>query len=383
MVSSKKTRGDSPKNLAFSAEKAMQFSWNFLLTSVAITGLVLGSVAVYQINHGNSGPQGPKGSQGLQGPPGVNGTNGINGTTCSNCSSSSTNVTFLDFNQTLSVYVSKGGNDASGDGSIYRPYLTISKALTSITDASTTKRYQIIVGTGRFDESDIVLKPWIWLIGAQRTATRITSASTNITLSTAFTSGNYRFGLKDLLFSGSTNVIIDLQSLGGSGSVVLEMQSAFVNNLFVFRGRSSADFIEIWSCQILSQFLVQTGSGILRDSYLGSNVYVSDEGGGNVFMTLSANAIEGDVTFNKTTSSTFEVSTVASIPAGSLVLSGNGLSYETDAVSMPSSYTTIGSVTITFLTAATSIGFIPTNTSAWPVGTNTVQKALDYLRAIT
>lgn len=67
------------------------------------------------------------------------------------------------FSQT--VYVSKGGSDASGDGSEGKPFLTIQRALTSVTDASTAKRYFISVGPGEYPDP-FQIKPWCAVAGA-------------------------------------------------------------------------------------------------------------------------------------------------------------------------------------------------------------------------
>jgi hypothetical protein len=48
------------------------------------------------------------------------------------------------------VYVNKAGNDATADGSECDPFLTVTAAMASITDASPTKRYAISIGPGNY-----------------------------------------------------------------------------------------------------------------------------------------------------------------------------------------------------------------------------------------
>jgi len=62
------------------------------------------------------------------------------------------------------VYVAKGGDDVYGLGSMMLPYATISKAMSSVTDNSATKRYQITVGPGSYPET-WGLKPWVAVVG--------------------------------------------------------------------------------------------------------------------------------------------------------------------------------------------------------------------------
>lgn len=52
------------------------------------------------------------------------------------------------------IYVSKSGNDTTGDGSILKPYLTIAKAISVVSSPSPTNLYNISVGPGVFTESN-------------------------------------------------------------------------------------------------------------------------------------------------------------------------------------------------------------------------------------
>jgi hypothetical protein len=143
--------------------------------------------------------------------------------------------------------------------------------------------------------------PWVWIIGTQRTASRITSSTNLVKLHSTFTTGNHRMGLQNILFSGSTNVYLDLQTLGGSGSVVLELQSAFINNDFTFKGRSTADFVESWTSQILGNIRLYCLSFNLKGNLLG-NLFLNDvgsqSGSNGVIGTLTSNLMSA-ATFNK------------------------------------------------------------------------------------
>lgn len=85
-------------------------------------------------------------------------------------------------------YVSKSGNDTSGNGTFGRPYLTVTKALSVIADASPTKRYVINVGAGDFNEN-IVLKANVFIYGSGPLVTRLTGTTLNINDITWNTSG--------------------------------------------------------------------------------------------------------------------------------------------------------------------------------------------------
>ena len=80
------------------------------------------------------------------------------------------------------VYVDKNGNDTTGTGKFERPYLTLVKAMSTITTASTTNRYVINIGVGVFSENNpIALKPNVFLFGASGSlrATKIVAANAN------------------------------------------------------------------------------------------------------------------------------------------------------------------------------------------------------------
>jgi hypothetical protein len=62
------------------------------------------------------------------------------------------------------VYVNKGGNDATGTGTIIQPFLTPTKALASITDASAVKPYTVQMGPGTYADA-LALKSFVTFFG--------------------------------------------------------------------------------------------------------------------------------------------------------------------------------------------------------------------------
>jgi len=92
-----------------------------------------------------------------------------------------------------SKYVTASGSDVTGDGSLAKPYATVSAALTSISDASPTKRYAIHVAPGNYTESSgLALKANVFVIGADSRLVRITGA---VSMHSSFSgSGDHRSG---------------------------------------------------------------------------------------------------------------------------------------------------------------------------------------------
>lgn len=77
------------------------------------------------------------------------------------------------------VWVSKAGSDATGDGSQGAPFHSIAAAMASISDASTGKRYGVVLHPGVYSE-DFALKPNTWILGCSQYLSRIDCA--NLTL---------------------------------------------------------------------------------------------------------------------------------------------------------------------------------------------------------
>ena len=79
-----------------------------------------------------------------------------------------------------SVYVSLGGSDTLGDGTSDNPFYSVVHAMSTITDASYTKRYNIYLSTGKFYETDLLLKPNVWITGQGAILTRYQASSINL-----------------------------------------------------------------------------------------------------------------------------------------------------------------------------------------------------------
>jgi hypothetical protein len=105
---------------------------------------------------------------------------------------------------TREVYVNQGGNDATGNGTIEQPYATIAKALSTITDAATGKRYVILLGPGNWPEN-IALKSWVWIVGTELLVTRLNG---NITLDGVTWAPNVdqRGGFTNCILRGSVTI---------------------------------------------------------------------------------------------------------------------------------------------------------------------------------
>lgn len=94
------------------------------------------------------------------------------------------------------VHVAKNGLDTNS-GKQHAPFLTISAALNSITDASPSKRYVVLVAAGNYTESSgLALKPNVYVVGENMYAVRITGA---VSMHSSFTgSDDHRSGFANV-----------------------------------------------------------------------------------------------------------------------------------------------------------------------------------------
>ena len=72
--------------------------------------------------------------------------------------------------QAQTRYVSKGGSDVAGDGSLAAPFATVEAANVSIADASAAKPYAVNVGPGIFTEV-FTCRPFVSIVGTDKLAT--------------------------------------------------------------------------------------------------------------------------------------------------------------------------------------------------------------------
>ena len=120
------------------------------------------------------------------------------------------------------VYVSAlSGSDSVGNGSPTAPYFTIAHALSQIITAGATSPYCIILESGYYTESSLVLKPNVSIQGNNS----IISVSSNITLDSSFNSQQSYSFLKDIMFSIHANSFLFSLSSKSSNLTIFLMEN--------------------------------------------------------------------------------------------------------------------------------------------------------------
>lgn len=135
-----------------------------------------------------------------------------------------------------SLYVTSDGNDSTGDGSLAKPYATISGAMAAISDASPTKRYGIHVAAGNYTEpSGLALKANVFVIGADQRLVRITGA---ISLHSSFSgSADNRSGMTNLTVVSAVN--LDWTAVTSSAGKIY-MRNVLFSSTFAMTGYNNA-----------------------------------------------------------------------------------------------------------------------------------------------
>lgn len=346
---------------------------------------------------GSTGPTGSTGSTGLIGPTGFSGSIGSTGPTGSIGPIGPTGPTGSSLLPNISqiIYVAQQGNDTLGNGTLGSPYATISKALTIITDNSSTKYYMISVSSGVYNNVSFALKPYVFVVGQEYVQLN-TTASSMITLTSAFNSGTQIAGLYNLnltnttfgnvnlnfiLSSTSNSITINLYNINDSfngGSTAIYGGSNTTLNLFnynivtgttiYFINQGIYNFI---NCKILINTILNSAGGTsifnIRNSMF-SNISMSSY----LFTSFTANLYESNI-------SNLSLATNDS----------NTMNINSDVISIPINITTSGNPgpNINYLSGSNRLNYSPSTginwTNKYNYIPNTCQDALDIIAGYT
>ena len=285
-------------------------------------------------------------------------------------------------------YVAIGGSDVDcstivkfncGDGSINRPYASINHTISKIpTPNDQDHHYVISLGAGRFIETaDILLPPYVDLIGQSHRATyvRVNSANSCIGAASSWATGSTWTTLKGFYAGGSTKLCFDLQAIGGSNANIT-LHDLWANSTNTFKGRNAGggDYIEAYDTffglaggvTTIDNFLPQWQQGLFAGPLVITNSLGSTSGN---FVNSNFNA---NVTIGGPFSSTIQFSNSPFGSAGLTLTATGTTSFLSDAVSLPPLANQVLGPSVTF----TCIGNISCNGggSGGIVGTGTANK---------
>jgi hypothetical protein len=308
-------------------------------------------------------------------------------------------LTYPSISQTQSVYVSVGGSDTTGDGSVINPYATISKAMSTILDASDTKIYAIKLSPGTYSVDSLVISPNVLIVGSEREDTFLNFGNTGVsygdfTLTNAPSTGFYNISIP-----GGNGEVITLPAGNGFAQISFYLSNIFFNApLSVYGGNSADTFIinsynSIYtqSLYISSAFTGDAGAvGFVSYNDV-TQLLIIDAGPGTdsfYFVNLYDGTCQGLQFLNNIGSNETAATVTLSAP---LAQSGNGLTIQGPNARIFASPQTIPpSADINFtsgaidgtnlirLQDANSLRYTPEVPASWP-SIITVQNALDDL----
>lgn len=209
--------------------------------------------------------------------------------------------TFEAFQYSQVLNVSKLGNDTTGNGGQHKPYATLTKALTMITDASPTKRYVIQVSAGAYTETTVSLKANVFIVGDQKEAVRITATTFN--LASNFTGNDdNRSGMSNVILLGICN--FDWNAVTSEAGKLYFNQCSFAGGSVTLNGYNNATAQGSWeSCQFFNALTI-SGINVFRfsDNTCLGNVTLNQHPNGGMVTSLVAvgGQMNGTLTLNAT-----------------------------------------------------------------------------------
>lgn len=193
-------------------------------------------------------------------------------------------------------FVAKNGNDATGDGSLTKPFLTIPAAVASITDAAAAKPYQVFVYPGDYTaDTPFTLKPFVYVVGSGKgTAEYASSPLTGLTIVTpapanvltaAFTvATNAPTGILNCSIKGP--LVVDWNAVGNTGPGTFLLQNTLHEAAVTFTGLAAGNTLNYAT---VNDVTINTLSNLTFTNCGGSDVVgLESDFGGALVYTQSA-----------------------------------------------------------------------------------------------
>lgn len=230
------------------------------------------------------------------------------------------------------VYVSKSGNDTTGNGSFGKPYLTIAKAFTSITDSSPTKRYTISVSPGDYAEN-LTIKANVFVKGSGPIATRITGTAQNINDATwNVSSADNRSGFQDITLNGTCTW--DFSAQAGNTDGKLYFYNVRSNATWTFTALNAINQAIARDCDFFGTWAqIGMNAFVSNSTWQSGNITVNSSTASGIpaIMTIACGRITGNITATWTSNSAVTVNLAAVAIGSSTVLTASGASCTVNA----------------------------------------------------
>ena len=292
------------------------------------------------------------------------------------------------FTVSQTVYVSVGGNDGTGDGSIGNPWATVSHALSQITTAGSNNRYMIkIMGGKVVDTTTPLLKPWVYVVGDDRDGTywKVTAAGTSIGLDPSWnTVGGGRAGIANMYLGSGTSLNLNLYSIGpntGTPSAIIDLEDLYVTGSITFDGRTpDIDYMQMYGVFVFGAFNADAAQINAVSCTFESLVTLSSTQAASNSQFQSC-LFQAGLTISGTNAN--QELLAASPIQGTLTLSGTSTVLTADVSSLPSqsNQSVSGGATIVNLSDAYNLPYSPATPANWSPSPSKTSSALDQLAA--
>lgn len=288
--------------------------------------------------------------------------------------------------QTQEIYVSAGGSDTLNDGSILRPYATVSKAMASpvITGASPVL---IEVGEGTYPEA-VALKPNVYVKGSGPNQTLFTGAWTADPTWAA--NPGAVSGVIDAQFGGATAVTFDFLAITAPSANVTFSDVIFGTEGLVVNSDDNASTLTLSNCRFNGPLSLQgLNSRLLETSFRGAGASITVLSASNTnFVVFEAigGGTDSTVNFSSLVNGLLTAKLIGFAIAGLVTLTGpnNTVVATSESISTSTGFAFAGGSSLAnvfYYSFAPGLGYDPTVPANWSTIPVNVQQALDELAA--
>ncbi len=295
------------------------------------------------------------------------------------------------------VHVNKAGDDSTANGTALYPFQTVQAAIDSITDASLTKPYSLIIAPGRYEEDTLGLKPWVSLFGYGLDATRIkvTGGTQKVTLEGPEWEdyvGSKRLTISGIYFTEETGFEWDFTQFSNvTGGAVINVLNTLIHGVSEFSGRASStggekdDYVQCNGVTFYKACMLNNVSGLITFSKLYGAVTYNNGLDGTVSYDIVNNFMTNNLTVNSSGSGSTRhlvVNLFGNHLTGTITATGAETELRIDAVSLSSVPTLSGGAVANYITTGEFIqgAHSPVNYSSGTVtAADTIEKHLQAI----
>ena len=240
------------------------------------------------------------------------------------------------------IYVSKNGNDTTGTGGQHKPFLTLTKAFSMITDATPSKRYVVRVAAGAYTEASVALPSNVFVIGEQKETVRITGAVSMGAWTQDNSGSDDRSGFSMVTLLSAAN--FNWQTAKSRAGKLYMNEVVFASTLNLYGYDNAIAQAQFDSCVIFGAVTISgINVGVFSNNVCYSNVTLNQHPNGGMASILAASGgyCSGTVRFNTTVNDFGRRSSgfLRAFPSENLIVDGSSSYADADLISQGKSST--------------------------------------------